>query len=117
MTGRTGVDDLRSEHVGISNEKTGEIPVHRKPKGSVRSDHPLRVSRYSKPRPIGVGDEKQAKYSCTTAKRLSEGVTQKGMFMQRMDVALSTKMDRVGKSARSLPSKCYGRLYCNRARR
>ncbi len=58
--------DKRSEHVGISNEKTGEIPVRRKPKGSVRKVHPLRVSRYSKPRPIGVGDGKQAKYSCTT---------------------------------------------------
>jgi hypothetical protein len=37
--------DQRSEHVGISNEKIGEIPVRRKPKGSVRSDYPLRVSR------------------------------------------------------------------------
>ena len=36
----------RSENVGISNEKTGEIPVRRKSKVSVRSDHPLRVSRY-----------------------------------------------------------------------
>ena len=36
----------RSEYVGISNEKTGEIPVRRKPKGSVRKVHPLRVSRY-----------------------------------------------------------------------
>ena len=58
--------DQRSEHVGISNEKTGEIPVRRKPKVSVRKVYPLRVSRYSKPRPIGVGDEKQVKYSCTT---------------------------------------------------
>ena len=38
--------DQRSEYVGISNEKTGEIPVRRKSKGSVRSVHPLRVSRY-----------------------------------------------------------------------
>ena len=38
--------DLRSEYVGISNEKTGEIPVRRKSKVSVRSDYPLRVSRY-----------------------------------------------------------------------
>ena len=38
--------DQGSEHVGISNEKTGEIPVRRKSKGSVRSVHPLRVSRY-----------------------------------------------------------------------
>jgi hypothetical protein len=37
---------LRSEYVGISNEKTGEIPVRRKPKGSVREVYPLRVSRY-----------------------------------------------------------------------
>ena len=36
----------RSEYVGISNEKTGEIPVRRKPKDSVRKVHPLRVSRY-----------------------------------------------------------------------
>ncbi len=36
----------RSENVGISNEKTGEIPVRRKPKESVRKVHPLRVSRY-----------------------------------------------------------------------
>ena len=35
----------RSEHVGISNEKTGEIPVRRKPKDSVRKVYPLRVSR------------------------------------------------------------------------
>ena len=49
-----------------ANEKTGEIPVRRKPKGSVRTVYPLRVSRYSKPRPIGVGDEKQVIYSCTT---------------------------------------------------
>ncbi len=35
-----------SEYVGISNEKTGEIPVRRKPKGSVRKVYPLRVSRY-----------------------------------------------------------------------
>ena len=44
-TVRTGVG-LRSEHVGISNEKTGEIPVRRKPKGSARKVYPLRVSRY-----------------------------------------------------------------------
>ena len=36
----------RSEYVGISNEKTGEIPVRRKPKDSVRKVYPLRVSRY-----------------------------------------------------------------------
>ena len=36
----------RSEYVGISNEKTGEIPVRRKPKDSVRKVHPLRVSRH-----------------------------------------------------------------------
>ena len=38
--------DQRSEYVGISNEKIGEIPVRRKSKVSVRSVHPLRVSRY-----------------------------------------------------------------------
>ena len=38
--------DQRSEYVGISNEKTGEIPVRRKSKVSVRSVYPLRVSRY-----------------------------------------------------------------------
>ena len=65
LTVRTDVDQ-RSEYVGISNEKTGEIPVRRKPKGSVRKVYPLRVSRYPKPRPIGVGDGKQVKYSCTT---------------------------------------------------
>ena len=58
--------DKRSENVGISNEKTGEIPVRRKPKASMRKVYPLRVSRYPKPRPIGVGDGKQVKYSCTT---------------------------------------------------
>ena len=36
---------LRSEYVGISNEKIGEIPVRRKPKVSERKVHPLRVSR------------------------------------------------------------------------
>ena len=46
LTVKTGVVDQRSEHVGISNEKTGEIPVRRKSKVSVRSVHPLRVSRY-----------------------------------------------------------------------
>ena len=46
LTGRTGDVDLRSEYVGISNEKIGEIPVRRKSKVSVRSVHPLRVSRY-----------------------------------------------------------------------
>ena len=45
LTVRTGVVDQGSEHVGISNEKTGEIPVRRKSKGSVRSVHPLRVRR------------------------------------------------------------------------
>ena len=45
LTVRTGVVDQRSEHVGISNEKTGEIPVRRKSKVSVRTVHPLRVSR------------------------------------------------------------------------
>ena len=45
LTVRTGVVDQGSEHVGISNEKIGEIPVRRKSKGSVRSVHPLRVSR------------------------------------------------------------------------
>ena len=72
--------DQGSEYVGISNEKTGEIPVRRKSKVSVRTVYPLRVSRYSKPRPIGVGDEKQAKYSCTAIWRLSDGVTQEGML-------------------------------------
>ena len=38
--------DQRSEHVGISNEKIGEIPVRRKSKVSVRTVYPLRVSRY-----------------------------------------------------------------------
>ena len=37
---------LRSEYVGISNEKIGEIPIHRKTKDSERKVHPLRVSRY-----------------------------------------------------------------------
>ena len=35
----------RSEYVGISNEKIGEIPIRWKPKDSVRSVYPLRVSR------------------------------------------------------------------------
>ena len=38
--------DQRSENVGISNEKTGEIPVRRKPKVSVGKVLPPRVSRY-----------------------------------------------------------------------
>ena len=42
---RTGGVDQRSENVGISNEKTGEIPVRRKSKVSVRTVYPLRVSR------------------------------------------------------------------------
>ena len=46
LTVKTGVVDQRSENVGISNEKTGENPVRRKPKVSVRTVHPLRVSRY-----------------------------------------------------------------------
>ena len=46
LTVRTGDVGPRSEYVGISNEKIGEIPVRRKSKVSVRSDHPLRVSRY-----------------------------------------------------------------------
>jgi hypothetical protein len=37
---------LRSENVGISNEKTGEIPVRRKLKVSMGKVHPPRVSRY-----------------------------------------------------------------------
>ena len=46
LTVRTGAVDQRSDYVGISNEKTGEIPVRRKSKVSVRSVYPLRVSRY-----------------------------------------------------------------------
>ena len=46
LTVKTGVVDQRSENVGISNEKIGEIPVRRKPKVSMRKVHPLRVSRY-----------------------------------------------------------------------
>ncbi len=46
LTVRTGGVDQGSEYVGISNEKIGEIPVRRKSKVSVRSVHPLRVSRY-----------------------------------------------------------------------
>ena len=45
LTVRTGVVDQKSDYVGISNEKIGEIPIRRKPKGSVRKVHPLRVSR------------------------------------------------------------------------
>ena len=45
LTVRTDADQ-RSEYVGISNEKMGESPIRRKSKGSVRSVHPLRVSRY-----------------------------------------------------------------------
>jgi hypothetical protein len=78
LTGKTNVVDWRSEHVGISNEKIGEIPVRRKSKGSLGKVYPLRVSRNPKPRSIEVGDGKQVKYSCTTLQRLSEGVTQKG---------------------------------------
>ena len=65
LTVRTDAVAQRSDDVGISNEKTGEIPVRRKPKDSMGAVHPLRVSRYPKPRPIGVGDGKQVKYSCT----------------------------------------------------
>ena len=36
----------RSDYAGISNEKTGETPVRRKPKDSVGKVHPPRVSRY-----------------------------------------------------------------------
>ena len=46
LTVRTGDVDQKSDDVGISNEKTGEIPVRRKSKVSVRTVHPLRVSRY-----------------------------------------------------------------------
>ena len=35
----------RSEHAGISNEKTGETPVRRKSKVSVGKVYPPRVSR------------------------------------------------------------------------
>ena len=45
LTVRTGGVDQGSEYVGMSNEKIGEIPVRRKSKVSVRSVHPLRVSR------------------------------------------------------------------------
>ena len=45
LTVRTDGVDQGSEYVGMSNEKIGEIPVRRKSKVSVRSDHPLRVSR------------------------------------------------------------------------
>ena len=34
LTVRTGVVDQRSEYVGISNEKIGEIPIRRKSKVS-----------------------------------------------------------------------------------
>ena len=44
LTVRTDVAQ-RSEYVGISNEKIGEIPIRWKPKDSVRSVYPLRVSR------------------------------------------------------------------------
>ena len=48
---------LRSENVGISNEKTGGNPVRRKSKVSwERIIHPGLVD--PKPRPIGVGDGK-----------------------------------------------------------
>jgi hypothetical protein len=46
LTVRTGVVDQRSENVGMSNEKIGEIPVRRKFEVSVRTVHPLRVSRH-----------------------------------------------------------------------
>ena len=46
LTVRTDGVDQESEYVGMSNEKIGEIPVRRKSKVSVRSVHPLRVSRY-----------------------------------------------------------------------
>ena len=45
LTVKTGDVDQGSENVGISNEKIGEIPVRRKSKVSVRTVHPLRVSR------------------------------------------------------------------------
>jgi len=84
----------RSEHVGISNEKIGEIPVRRKSKVSVRTVHPLRVSRYPKPRPVGVGDGQQAKYSCTIYKRLSDGVTQEDKLTWIMDCQAKYKEGR-----------------------
>ena len=46
LTVRTDGVGQESEHVGMSNEKIGEIPVRRKSKVSVRSVYPLRVSRY-----------------------------------------------------------------------
>ena len=46
LTVRTDGVDQESEHVGMSNEKIGEIPVRRKSKVSVRSVYPLRVSRH-----------------------------------------------------------------------
>ena len=46
LTARTDGVGQESEYVGMSNEKIGEIPVRRKSKVSVRSVHPLRVSRH-----------------------------------------------------------------------
>ena len=36
---------MRSENVGMSSEKNGENPFHRKPKGFLSNDRRLRVSR------------------------------------------------------------------------
>ena len=63
-----------------------------------------------KPRPIGVGDGQQAKYSCTMFWCLSEGVTQEGRSTWCMDAKITTKRDSIGKSVESLTLKCYVRI-------
>src|SRR5919202_5686256 len=68
---------LRSEHVGMSNDKGGANPPRRKPKVSL-----ARLSAQGesvpKPRPKGVGDGQRVNIPVLPCSRLSDGGTQKG---------------------------------------
>ena len=68
---------LRSEHVGMSNDKGGANPPRRKPKGSW-----ARLSSQGesvpKLRPIGVSDGQLVNIPVLPCSRLSDGGTQKG---------------------------------------
>ena len=66
---------LRRENVGISSNKTGENPVHRKPKVS-RATRIVPGLVGPKTRPKGVADGQQVNIPAPYVVRLTEGGTQ-----------------------------------------
>ncbi len=93
---------LRSENVGISSKKTGENPVHRKPKVS-RATKIAPGLAGPKTRPKGVVDGQQV--NIPALPQFFDGETHSCIFRESRNDSLGAKGCSVGKSAEHKPRR------------